>query len=227
MQRTQLRDLLSSALSFGGSGSAGQWERHLVDGFDAFLGGFDVFGTTDNRGEAHTLVTIVERGSVRFYVYGGGVFMPDLVGIEKIRYAITGRGLMVRYLTGEHAVVREEIESGYRTALELFGTEGFADMCDKSIPHTAAQDPTLIDVERGVAECITLTPGEIRNPLKIEVPRTKRLQAGSYHDLRAYGSYEDLFNGVYGAWISLVSSRETDWTRFVEVTQSIFITMKQ
>lgn len=222
MQRQKLGDFLASALSFGGSASAGKWERHLVDAFDAFLGGEDVFGMTDVCGEAYVLATIVERGLVRLHVYGGGTFVPDLVGLEKIRYAITGSGLLVRHLTGEHEQVREEIESGYRAMLELFGEGGFADMCDKPIPYFAADDPALINTQRGVGECIVLTPGETKDPLKLEFPRNVRLQPAAYHDLRAYASGEELFNGVYGAWISLISSWEGDWARFTEVAQPAF-----
>ncbi|HAL24662.1 MAG: hypothetical protein UY31_C0057G0007 [Candidatus Wolfebacteria bacterium GW2011_GWE1_48_7] len=224
MSRTQLRDLLISALSFSDSKGAKLWEKHLVTGFDAFLGGEDVFDAAYNdRPVAYMLATIVERSSVRFAIYCGGSFHADTILADRVGYVITGKGLSVRYLRGDHEEVRGEIADGYHAALDHFGADAFREMFNKMILYSAINDASLLDVDRGVVESILIVPGGvISDPLRLEVPRVSRLRSGTYYDLRSYDNREDLVNGVYGAWTALVSSREQDWARFLELIQPVF-----
>lgn len=224
MNNTTLQELLFSALSFSEGKGSGQWERHLTDAFNAFLGGRDIFETTANYEKAYVLATTVERGSVSLGIYGGGSFFPARISAEAIFYSITGRGLSARCLFGSCVDVRKEIESGYHKAFEVLGAKRFSEMFDKAIPYVAKDDATLIDVERGVIECIAAL-GTVAVPIPLTVPTVARLRSRMYCDLRLYADRDALVNGVYGALCSLASFREQDWNRFLGFVQPIFETM--
>lgn len=219
-KRTALQELVFSALSFSEGRGSEQWEHHVADAFNAF-GGSDIFGTTASHDMAYVLSTTVERGSVGLGVYGGGLFSPGDVSADKVIYSIAGPGLFVRCQFGSHVTVRREIEDGYHKVLETLGARRFSELFDKAVPYFANNDPSLINVERGVIECIKLQ-GTTTEPLSFTVPAITHLRSRAYHDLRLYDSRDALVKGIYGVLCSLVSIREQDWDRFLGFTQPIF-----
>ena len=197
------------------------WEGHLSNGFNAFLGGRDIFHAIDPGDRCYALLTIAESNSVLIHAYGGNILPGDRRGAIG-RYPVVGYGVFMRCALGDRDEARKMIEGEYHMLAWTTDANEFRTLYGKKLPYRAATDASLIDFSRGVVDILE-GPGSVDDPLTILVNSERRLLGGSYHDLRRYGNVEELLGGLYGAWNALVSESEQDWERFIQVARPAII----
>jgi hypothetical protein len=218
-----LKELLTGALSLEFGKSAEQWESHLVDGFNAVLGGEDVFNSDIRRYTGgYILVTLADRNEVSFDMYECG--SVALNGIDRMtrQYSIKGTGFFTKCSFGDCFLVRQEIERTYRRADEMIGYTDFQKIYGKQSPYSAEADPWLIDTSNGVIDCIESHRATRESSIILSAAISSRFYAKQYQDIRRFIDFDGLVEGLYNVWRALISLDKQDWKLFSTLVRKAF-----
>lgn len=222
----QLRELLIGALSFCDGNYVGRWERNLVDGCNVYFGGSDVFESgVDTCAGRFLLFTVFERDTILFVIYYCEAVHLNVENSIERQYFIVGDCLSVKCRFGNPWEIRSEVEKSYKKMEELLGEDDFHRSFGKKVPYAAERDMGLIDIESGVVDC-TLKRGTHTEPIVLTLAADSRLRSKYYQDIRQYGDREALENGLFGAWLSLVSSEDRGWEQLSDFIRIAFDRMR-